>query len=70
MNRIELKSLLADSALATPSGRIVRALSERGALSATQIARLTGLAKSTVSTALTELRRSQMVVETGSESAG
>lgn len=70
MNRIELKSLLADSALATPSGRIVRALSERGALSATQLARLTGLAKSTVSTALTELRRSQMVVEIGSESAG
>jgi predicted NBD/HSP70 family sugar kinase len=70
VNKIELKSLLADSALSTPTGRIVRTLSERGALSATQLARLTGLAKSTVSTALTELRRSEMVVEVGSESAG
>ncbi|MDB5539476.1 MAG: hypothetical protein JWQ89_1203 [Devosia sp.] len=70
MNKIELKSLLTDGALATPTGRIVRTLSARGALSATQIARLTGLAKSTVSTVLTELRRSDMVVEAGSESAG
>ena len=70
MNKIELKSLLTDSALGTPTGRIVRTLSERGALSATQIARLTGLAKSTVSTALTELRRFEMVVEVGSESVG
>jgi predicted NBD/HSP70 family sugar kinase len=39
-------------------------------LSATQLARLTGLAKSTVSTALSELRRSDMVVEVGLESPG
>lgn len=70
MNKIELKSLLADSSLATPTGRIVRTLSERGSLSAAQLARLTGLAKSTVSTALSELKRTDMVVETGSESAG
>ncbi len=70
MNKIELKSLLTDRALDTPTSRIVRILSERGALSATQIARLTGLAKSTVSTALAELRRSDMVVESGGESAG
>ena len=57
MNKIELKSLLGDEDASTPTGRIVRMLSERGALSATQIARLTGLAKSTVSTALAELRR-------------
>lgn len=69
MNRIELKSLLAESTVATPAGRIVRILSERGASSATQISRLTGLAKSTVSTALTELRRLDMVVEVGSEAA-
>lgn len=70
MNRIELKSLLTDRSVSTPAGRIVRTLSERGALSAAQIARITGLAKSTVSTALSELRRSDMVVEVGVESPG
>lgn len=67
---MELRSLLADRSLGTPTGRIVRALSERGALSAAQISRITGLAKSTVSTALAELRRSDMVVEVGSEPVG
>lgn len=65
MHKIELKSLLADRAVGTPSGRIVRALSERGGLSATQIARITGLAKSTISTTLSELRKSGVVVEGG-----
>jgi predicted NBD/HSP70 family sugar kinase len=64
---MELKSLLADRSLDTPTGRIVRVLSERGTLSAAQISRLTGLAKSTVSTTLAELRRTEMVVEVGSE---
>src|SRR5690349_17192647 len=68
--RIELKSLLADRSASTPASRIVRTLSERGVLSATQISQLTGLAKSTVSTALAELRRADVVVEVGSESAG
>jgi predicted NBD/HSP70 family sugar kinase len=63
MNKIELKSLLTDRALGSPSGRIVRALSERGGMSATQIAQFTGLAKSTVSMTLSELRKSGMVVE-------
>ena len=63
MNKMELKSLLADRAVGTPSGRIVRALSERGGMSATQIARVTGLAKSTVSMTLGELRKSSVVVE-------
>ncbi len=63
MNKIELKSLLADRALGTPTGQIVRLLSERGSLSAAQIARLTGLAKSTVSTTLSDLRQSGLVVE-------
>ncbi len=70
MNKIELKSLLADGGQDTPTTRIVRMLTERGALSAVQLSRLTGLAKSTVSTALSELRRSGMVVEAASESAG
>lgn len=70
MNSIELKSLLASNVQDTPTGRIVRMLTERGALSAAQLSRLTGLAKSTVSMTLAELRRSDMVVEVGSESAG
>jgi predicted NBD/HSP70 family sugar kinase len=64
VNKIELKSLLADGTLGTPTGQVVRLLSERGALSAAQIARLTGLAKSTVSATLSDLRRSGVVVET------
>lgn len=67
VNKIDLKSLFTDRAMSTPKGRIVSTLSERGSLSAAQIVRLTGLAKSTVSTALTELKRSELVVETGSE---
>lgn len=70
MHKIELKTLLADRAVGTPSGRIVRALSERGGMSATQIARLTGLAKSTVSTTLSELRKSGVVVESGGQAPG
>jgi predicted NBD/HSP70 family sugar kinase len=66
VNKIELKSLLSDPTAGTPTSRIVRMLSERGAMSATQISRLTGLAKSTVSTALTELKREDIVVEVGS----
>lgn len=59
----DLTALLDDRTLATPTGRIVRALSERGSLSAVQISRLTGLAKSTVSATLAELRKSGMVIE-------
>jgi predicted NBD/HSP70 family sugar kinase len=62
MHKSELKSLLTESASGTPSGRIIRVLSERGALSATQIAGILGLAKSTVSMTLTELRKAEMVV--------
>ncbi len=63
MNKLQLTTLLAGEAIGTPSARVVRALSERGALSATQIVGITGLAKSTVSTALTGLRAAGMVVE-------
>jgi predicted NBD/HSP70 family sugar kinase len=70
VNKIELKSLLSGGGQDTPAGRIVRMLTERGAMSAVQLSRLTGLAKSTVSTALAELRRTDMVVEVGSESVG
>ncbi|MFI0845314.1 ROK family protein [Mesorhizobium sp. IMUNJ 23232] len=63
MYKPELKSLLTEVPGGTPSSRIVRVLSERGALSGTQIANILGLAKSTVSTTLTELRKSGVVVD-------
>ncbi|MDB5624179.1 MAG: hypothetical protein JWR39_2742 [Devosia sp.] len=59
----QLQVMLAEENGATPSVRVVQALSEHGALSATQLARITGLAKSTISTALTSLRASAMVIE-------
>jgi predicted NBD/HSP70 family sugar kinase len=63
MYKAELKSLLAERLAGTPSSRILRVLSERGALSGTQIAKILGLAKSTVSTTLAELRKAGMVVD-------
>ena len=70
MNEAELRLLLGAGSSNTAAGRVVRVLSEYGALSATQIARISGLAKSTVSTALSELRRSGMVVETATAMGG
>src|SRR6187431_167772 len=70
MSKNELKELLNLGSLGTPPGRVVRALSEHGAMSATQIAGLTGLAKSTVSMTLAELRKSGMVVEAGGAETG
>jgi predicted NBD/HSP70 family sugar kinase len=66
----ELNTILEDRGPATPTGRIVRALSERGSLSAVQISRITGLAKSTVSATLAELRKSGMVIEADASLAG
>lgn len=63
MSEQDLKDLLVDHSGDAPSHRIVRVLRSRGSLSATEIASLTGLAKSTVSTALVELRRSGLVVD-------
>lgn len=59
----KLKSLLSAKGVGTPTGRIVRALSQRGTMSPREIAESTGLAKSTVSIALNELRRAGMVVD-------
>lgn len=63
MTKPLLKTLLMERPSASPESLIVRSLSQRGQLSATQIARITGLARSTVSTALSGLRRSEMVIE-------
>lgn len=70
MFEVRLKSFFDDPGDGTPSGRIVRLLGERGTLSATEIARLTGLAKSTVSMTLGELRRSDIVIEKGNSETG
>jgi predicted NBD/HSP70 family sugar kinase len=63
MTKTLLRSLLIDRPAGSPESLIVRCLSQRGALSAAQIARFTGLARSTVSTVLAGLRKSGMVVE-------
>ncbi|WP_292624564.1 helix-turn-helix domain-containing protein, partial [Mesorhizobium sp.] len=63
MNKPSLRNWLIDKPSASPESLIVRCLRERGVLSASQIAHITGLARSTVSTALNGLRKSGMVIE-------
>ncbi len=74
MGKIELKAFLANPAATTPAAKIVRVLSEKGALSGARISGITGLAKSTVSITLAELRKSGIIVDGGpartAESAG
>ena len=59
----DLRGLFFERETDSPVTRVVRALSGHGAVSASQIARTTGLARSTVSTILTDLKRSSLVVE-------
>jgi predicted NBD/HSP70 family sugar kinase len=61
--RSEIITLLKDHAARTPEARIVRCMSERGAVSAADIAKATGLARSTISMALAELRGAKLVRE-------
>jgi len=63
MLRDELTSLLDDAGGDSAEARVVRVLSERGAVSANEIARATGLARSTISNAIAELRSARMIVE-------
>ncbi|MER9266946.1 ROK family transcriptional regulator [Mesorhizobium sp. M0119] len=63
MNENALRSLLGNATSAFVTSQIVRALCERGPLSAAQVARLTGLARSTVSTAVAELKLLEIVIE-------
>ena len=53
-----------------PSGRIVRAIASIGEVSATQLVKATGLARSTVSTALTELKERGIVLDAETRNAG
>ena len=64
MNTGAMRHLIADRASAGPEARVVRLLGARGVLSPSEIAKATGLARSTISGVLAELRRSGMVVET------
>lgn len=64
MVRDELANLLDEDNSSAPEARVVRVMSERGSVSAAELARVTGLARSTISNALAELRRARMIVET------
>lgn len=66
----DLKGLLYENDADAPVARVVRALSGHGSVSTAQIARNTGLARSTVSTILGELKRSKLVVEVETRSPG
>jgi predicted NBD/HSP70 family sugar kinase len=59
----EIIALLKDHPARTPEARIVRCMSERGAITAADLAKTTGLARSTISTALSELRSAKIVLE-------
>ena len=66
----DLMGLLNERHDDSPVARVVRALSGHGAVSTAQIARKTGLARSTVSTILGDLKRSGLVVELETRSPG
>jgi predicted NBD/HSP70 family sugar kinase len=66
----ELRGLLYGHELDSPVVKVVRALSGHGAVSTSQIARSTGLARSTVSTVLGDLKRSNLVVEVETRNPG
>jgi predicted NBD/HSP70 family sugar kinase len=67
-SRNELTHLLAESSAGTAAGRIARELCARGSITAADLALKTGLARSTISTALREMRHSGVVVEPALES--
>lgn len=54
----------------SPAGRIVRAIAALGAATAGQLVASTGLARSTVSTLLTELREAGVVIDVETKSTG
>jgi predicted NBD/HSP70 family sugar kinase len=62
-----IKKIMADNSAAAPASQIIRALSQHGGMSSAQIARHTGLARSTISTAVSELKANRVVVEIESE---
>lgn len=65
---VGIKELFEDGS--SPAGRIVRAIAAIGAATATQLVQSTGLARSTVSTLLTELKDSGVVLDVDTKSNG
>jgi predicted NBD/HSP70 family sugar kinase len=65
-----IRKLLSSADPGTPSSQIIYALSQNGGMSAAQIARHTGLARSTISTAVADLKESRVVVETEQATIG
>jgi predicted NBD/HSP70 family sugar kinase len=55
--------IIAKLSAGSPPSQIIRALTQQGGMTAAQIARHTGLARSTVSTAVNELKDNRVVVE-------
>lgn len=65
-----LETLLEDRSASSAASRIVRAMSASGALRPNEIARLTGLARSTVSAVTAELKESGIVIDVQEPRAG
>ncbi len=63
MAQSRIKQIVSAMAAGTPASQIIRALSQHGGMSAAQLARHTGLARSTISHAVAELRGSRVIVE-------
>jgi predicted NBD/HSP70 family sugar kinase len=63
MAQSRIKQIVSNMAAGTPASQIIRTLSQHGGMSAAQLARHTGLARSTISHAVAELRESRVVVE-------
>jgi predicted NBD/HSP70 family sugar kinase len=58
-----IRKIMADNAAGAPANQIIRVLSQHGGMSSAEIARTTGLARSTVSTSVAELKAGRVVVE-------
>lgn len=69
MANLSIQKILSSMVSGTPASQIIQALSQNGGMSAAQIARHTGLARSTVSTAVTELKDNKVVVEITQQSS-
>jgi predicted NBD/HSP70 family sugar kinase len=58
-----IKQIIANVSAGSPASEIIRALTQHGGMTSAQIARHTGLARSTISTGLADLKSSCVVVE-------
>lgn len=70
MPQSRIKQILASQNAGAPSSQIIRALSQNGGMTAAQLSRLTGLARSTISAAVNDLKTSKVVVELEQANSG